>query len=256
MIMGSTLVSPLKWGPAIVPPDFDFTGNWPARSQSFRDDALLLIDLMAVTHESAVQSTGQTYNGVAQEIERLVGRNPFTREFPGKVREDISKVAVPAKPSMSAEQFSEVAALFPKLRTGDDRLRLALSRLASSLYRPGPLAVADKVIDVAIALEIMCRAGSELSYRLATRASYFLGESVEDRLATYETIRAFYSTRSSIVHGGAEHAQDAFEAGFAIARRNLSKLALEGGPSNTNEWDNFVIAGGGKWIQRESGGHH
>ena len=92
------------------------------------------------------------------------------REFAGEVREDISKMAVPVKPKMSMEQFLEAAKLFPKLRNGEDRLRLALSRLASSLYRPGPLAAADKVINVAIALEIMCRAGSELSYpALATR---------------------------------------------------------------------------------------
>ena len=85
-----------------------------------------------------------------------------------------------------------------------------------------------------------------MSYRLATRASYFLEDSAEDRLATYETVRNLYSARSSIVHGGAEHAEDAFEAGFAIARRILSKLALEGGPSNTTEWDKLVIAGGSR----------
>ena len=124
------VVSPAKWGPVIVLPDFDFSSNWPDRPESFRDDALLLIDLLAVTHESAVQSSGFTYDGVSQEIERLVGTRSFMREFAGEVREDISKMAVPVKPKMSMEQFLEAAKLFPKLRNGEDRLRLALSRLA------------------------------------------------------------------------------------------------------------------------------
>ena len=226
------VVSPAKWGPVIVPAKFDFASNWPDRPESFRDDALLLIDLIAVTHESAVQSAECSYDGVAEEIERLVGMKPFRMELPGGMPEHIYKIAAPTKPKTLAEQFLEAVTLFPKLRNGDDRLRLALSRLASSLYRPGPLAADDKVIDVVIALEMMCRAGSEVSYRVATRASYFLEESVKGRLVIYESVKTLYKTRSSIVHGRAAHTQDAFEAGFSIARRILRKLALEGGPSN------------------------
>ena len=65
------VVSPTKWGPVIVPADYDFEGNWPARSQSFREDALLLIDLMAVTHMSAVRGTGRTYKALSRKLRIL-----------------------------------------------------------------------------------------------------------------------------------------------------------------------------------------
>ena len=50
--------------------------------------------------------------------------------------------------------------------------------------------------------------------------------------------------RSSIVHGGTGDEADVLDAGFDIARRTLSKLILEGGPSNFSDWDELVIAGG------------
>ena len=170
------VVSPTKWGPVIVPADYDLEGNWPARSQSFRGDALLLIDLMAVTHMSAARSTGRTFKGVEQEVARLVGMSPFFRVSRGDVRDDLSNVVVPVTPEMSSEKFSEAERLFTKMRSDQGRLRLALSRLASSLSRSGPHAALDSIIDVAIALEAMYQVGPELTYRLATRSSYFLGE--------------------------------------------------------------------------------
>ena len=241
----AAVVSPTKWGPAIVPAEYDLEGSWPTRSPSFRNDALLLIDLMAVTHVSAVISEGVTYQDVEQEIRRLVGRSPFFRVPRGDFRDELPNVAVPVTPEMSTEGFSEAAKLFAEVRNDQGKLRLALSRLASSLSRSGPQAALDSIIDVAIALEAMYQVGPpEQTYRLATRASYFLEESPEGRTATYESVKEFYKTRSSIVHGGTGDEADVLDAGFDIARRTLSKLILEGGPSNFSDWDELVIGGG------------
>ena len=239
------VVSPTKWRPVFVHADYDIEKRtWPERSPSFRDDALLFIELIAVTHGSPVRSSGFTYDGVEQEVEHLVGRSPSFGFSRGIVRDDRSNVRVSNTPEMSTKAFVEAVRLFAKMRNEKGRLRLALSRLASSLNRTGPLGSIDSIIDVAIALELMYQPPStEITYRLMTRASCFLGESVEDRIVISENMRTFYRERSSIVHGSTEPNGKTFEAGFDVARRTLSKLVSEGGPSKTRDWDQFVIAG-------------
>ena len=46
------------------------------------------------------------------------------------------------------------------------------------------------------------------------------------------------------MHGGTGDEGDILEGGFEIARRTLTKLVLEGGPSSFSDWDELVIAGG------------
>ena len=96
-----------------------------------------------------------------------------------------------------------------------------------------------------IALEAMYQVGPpEQTYRLATRASYFLEESAESRIATYKAVRDFYKARSTIVHGGTGDEGDVLNGSLDIAWRTLTKLVLEGGPSSFTDWDELVIAGG------------
>ena len=208
----------------------------------------MIIDLLAVTHTSTVHTTGRTTSDVDQQFARLTGVSPtFRRSVTGE-RDNVSELTAPSEPEVSSEQFPIVVRLFPAIRDDEGKLRLALSRLASALSREGPLGVSDKTIDVAIALEVMYQAGSELRYKLATRASYFLEDNAGDRQATYDTISALYDLRSSTVHGRRRLRQDeegVVKGGFDIARRTLSKLALEGGPSTDKNWDKLVIEGGG-----------
>ena len=241
------VASPASWGPAIVSEGYDFEVAWPDRLRSFRDDALLFINLLSVTHGLGLQSTESTYNGVEREIERLVGNAPSFRSSRTLTRGDHSNMIVPTTPEISMEKFSEAKHLFPKMCAAPSRLHLALSRLASSLSRSGRQAVSDRIVDVAIALEAMYQVGPpEQTYRLATRASYFLEESAESRRTTHKTVRDFYKVRSTIVHGGNGSEGDVLDAGLDIARRTLTKLILEGGPSSFTDWDDLVIAGGGK----------
>ena len=244
----AAVVAPMKWGPAIVPSDYDFAGNWPSRPRSLGDDALLVIDLMAVAHDTAVQSTGRSSHRVAREVERLVGVDGFFKTLPEGVPDDLSQVRVPVRPAAVPKKLVKVAQLFVRIRNDRARLRLALSRLASSLSRSGPGAAFDKIVDVAIALELMYQAGSELTYRLGTRASWFLGGAAGDRMHTFDTIRGFYKIRSDIMHGRARDnagelraIEATYRGAFDIARRTLFRIILEGCPSNSSEWDEFVI---------------
>ena len=239
------VVSEVRWGPAIVPAGRDFEEDWPAQSETFREDALQLVELMAVAHELPVDSMGWYTIAVERRVEYLLGRIPYIfRVFSDASSSNTTNVIPSTTPVVSADRLSECVQLLSKIPQNDVVLRAALSRIASSLSRSGPHAVSDGIIDVAIALETMYQAGSELTYRLGTWASYFLEESAEDRLATYEKLKAFYKSRSDIVHGRRGGDENALKGGFQVARRTLYRLVLEGGPDGSAEWDQLVIAGG------------
>ena len=243
----AAIASPAKWGPLFVPESLDFEGNWPGRSESIRDDALLFINLLSMTHGLGLQSTEYIYSGIEQAVESLVGTAPSFGMSQMLAHEHHSNLAVPKKPQMSIAKFAEAKSLFKKVQGAPARQRLALSRLASSLSRTGPFAELDGIVDVAIALEAMYEVNPpEQTYRLATRASYFLEGCPERRVSTYETVRDFYRARSTIVHGGKGNVGQALESGLDIAQRSLTKLLLEGGPSNYAEWDELVISGAAK----------
>ena len=81
-------------------------------------------------------------------------------------------------------------------------LNLAVSRLSGSFARIGPWKLQDKILDYAIALEILYRLdSSELTYKLGTRAAFLLCRKPETRRSTFEKITDFYDIRSAIVHG-------------------------------------------------------
>ena len=152
------VISEEKWGPAIVPAGYDMEGNWPDRSETFREDALLLVDLLALTHELPVVSTGWRTSGVEREVEHLVGRVPyFSRTLRGLPGTYAVNVVSRTTPAFSPDRLSECAQLFSHMREDDVILRLALSRVASSLARTGIHMTFDRIIDLAIALEIMYR---------------------------------------------------------------------------------------------------
>ena len=113
-----------------------------------------------------------------------------------------------------------------------------VTRLAEALSRDGRIAMHDKVVDVAIALEGMYELPRwKKSRKLEARVSGFLGTDAEDRRRIAERVAALYEARSEIVHsgsGGASPFRDgaAFVTGFDLARRSLFKLLREGVPKN------------------------
>jgi len=79
---------------------------------------------------------------------------------------------------------------------------VAVRRFISSYERRLP---EDKLIDFITAFEALFlkKEEGELSYRLALRCAYFLGQNKEERKKTYEIIRDAYKVRNKIVHGKA-----------------------------------------------------
>ena len=118
-------------------------------------------------------------------------------------------------------------------------------RLAEALGRDGRVAMHDKVVDVAIALEGMYELPKwKKLRRLEERVSGFLGTDADDRRRISRSIRSLYEARSEIVHSGTGEVSPfrngaAFVTGFDLARRSLFKLLREGIPEN---WDKLGAA--------------
>ena len=66
-----------------------------------------------------------------------------------------------------------------------------------------------------------------MTYKLATRAAYYLGEDATGRNEVFEKIQSFYKIRSRIVHGRKQpkktELKKAFDEVFKLARRTLLK---------------------------------
>ena len=234
----SAVVSEVKWGPVFVPIAQDMEHGWPASSETFRDDALLLVDLLALTHELRVVSAGWRTSGVERRIERLVGRAPSFdfayRHVSG--RSDVS-LQSPTTPVVSAERVADCAQLYSKIPKDDVRLRLALSRLASSLSRTGIHAAFDKVIDVAIALEVLYEIDAPRGKgdQLSRRARHLIGRDREDNNWIKKTAKELYDLRSDIAHGALpEYSEQTYLDGLRLGRRTLAHVVQSGRPAN---WD-------------------
>ena len=231
------VVSEMKWGPAFVPAGGELEGEWPERPETFREDALVLVDLLAVTHGLPVVSTGRHTSSIEQQIEHLVGRTPFhprwLRDIAGARTLDLNPSTTP---DVSGERLSECQQLVSQMEKGDVRLRLALSRLASSLSRTGMHAALDRVIDVAIALEVMYQldASRGKGGQLSRRARDLVGRDREDKNWIKRTAEAIYRIRNDIVHGKLPNdPAQAHLDGLELARRTLTHLVRWGLPS---EW--------------------
>ncbi len=231
------VVSEVKWGPAIVPAGYDMKANWPDRSKTFRDDALLLVDLLAVTHGLPVVSTGRHTKVVERQVEHLVGRIPLFRSW--MLRDlsgvDTSNVNSSTTPTVSEDRLSDCAQLLSKMDKDDVILRLALSRLSSSLSRIGMHAAFDRIIDVAIALEVMHQldASRGKGSQLSRRARNLVGQNRKDRNWIRRTAESIFKMRNDIAHGRLpEDTSQAHLDGLELARRTLAHLVRCGRPSD------------------------
>ncbi len=124
------------------------------------------------------------------------------------------------------EDFREFWIRFKSLNIQNyPSLDLAIRRFNFSYDRKLP---EDKLMDLIIAFEaLFLPERDELSYRLALRCAYFLGENAEERTRIFEVIIGAYAIRSRIIHG--DHAQS--KSINKILRRlglgSLTELVIE-----------------------------
>ena len=126
-------------------------------------------------------------------------------------------------------------------------IELATHRIVASFgLAAGMFGLEDRILDVAIALEIMYGPfdGGEITHKLRTRAAWLLGTSPDDRWTIVEQMKTFYKARSAIVHGSAktdrEKLEQALPLGRDLAHRTLTTLLMQG---PVLDWDKLVVGG-------------
>ena len=227
------LVRHFKWGPALVrgepliPTEHDYEyGNRFLESESVIELLSLFAGLpfQIVAHHSRAEQWFYDLLGDGLDL----GSHYFMRSpvdsAPGQGNEIGSGKRRP---------FQDVVGLWAKFAEEDrKRARLVASRLSGALSRKGSLALEDRILDVAIALEILY--AMTRRDELANWAGVLLEDDKRDREETRLKVEALHDCRTAIVHdlsdsGRGEASEDVYSSGFEIARRSLVMHLNRGG---------------------------
>ena len=223
------LISPFRWRPV-----FRRRGsvNEPPRCppERFLPDAGTFLDLLAVSHAAPVLPLASISGCIDRAAARLFGVGSQGPGFYQKWAAD-GLDGFDECPVLRPSAFQDAREAFrDRASARFQRLAPIVGRLAVALARDGRLAINDKVVDVAIALEGMYELPRwKKLIRLEHRVSGFLGTAAEEVPRIKENLRMLYETRSDIVHGGS--ARGVLRSGKA--RRSSRVSNLLGGRSSS-----------------------
>ena len=225
------IVRPFRWRPEIR--RRGRVNEQVASSPPFFREAATLPDLMAVSHATPVVPLAALWNRIDGSAGRLVGRETqspgFYQSWPALGFSGFDEC-----PAMSPAALAEAKVAFGNRESPRfARMMPILKRLSEALVRNGRFALADKVVDVAIALERMyVQDEANIGRKLRSRTSRLLGTDAASEERIREHVKELYDVRSEIVHNRLrcltqERVHSAFENGFDLARRSLFKLLCE-----------------------------
>ena len=243
----TVLVSELRWGPIIISSaGRTLKDPWPVKMTPTCDhNPILLIALLAVTLSrplSVVANALRAEPWVDDFLNQPGGGGTYFD--PGNWMDPRRGAEISAEDARLAEQILKDWDTFAD--AGRDTLALAITRLSASLSRIGPLAQQDRVLDISIALEILCRLDrDEITYKLSTRVGWYLGSDTGERLRIKKTISDFYGFRSDIVHGRHTNKptrnREMHGETFDVARKTLLKHLSTGRMPNDQHWNEIVM---------------
>ncbi|MCY3546912.1 MAG: hypothetical protein OXH49_08520 [Gemmatimonadetes bacterium] len=235
------MLSPIPWRLTLGPHDEerDLPLDWGG---SFFADARTFIQLLAIAHGVPVVPLTEIGYCVHRTALHLLGQ-PHYHSSTIPTAWKLSFGRLPRPSEIDDEAFGEAKGILLALEDrhpGD--LEPVVTRLAQAVARSGQYAAADRILDLAIALEQMYRQGWTGSQTLAARAAWFLGSDGKTRRRVFDDVRQFYKTRSDIIHArntpSAKRAEEASNSGFDVARRSVFKLLRQGQPS---DWTGIVL---------------
>ena len=149
--------------------------------------------------------------------------------------------------SFEAEHADNLRELLQNWANGDGIAGRALRRLVPSAVRSGRFRLEDSILDLSIALEMMYSIDNEMTYKLGTRAGYFVGYDAEERNRIFAVVKQLYDRRSDIVHGRRTNRRTfelVYSDGFEVARDSLFKLLRTEIVGDRNQfWNDLVMAG-------------
>ena len=108
-------------------------------------------------------------------------------------------VAFPTDVAAIKHAFEQLAAF-----AEEDSLTRAIDRLGRSRLAVHPV---DRALDLGMAAEIVLmhdqsRSNTEITYKIASRAAWLLGEGADQRAEIFDQIKQLYAARSTAVHSG------------------------------------------------------
>ena len=206
----AVLVRSLEYGPGVAPPDDDYglpvvqisyrfpAEHWIDLERWFEDR--LLVDLLSIATRFPLLSRTRHVRlpGWAEDIDP---------NFAHGIQQSAGYASDvwPAGHDLSTDDVASFLEMARGWRTYADRpdaMNLATRRLAGSFSRPGGrFGLEDRILDVAISLEVLY--GGTTGHKLALRAAALLGdgETTGEQQRIYDQARSFYDVRNRIVHG-------------------------------------------------------
>ncbi len=146
----------------------------------------------------------------------------------------------PIDGAAAALSNTSIRRLLAALDHTDARTRLAAARWKKSLT---PAAITDQWIDLRIALEALLLSdgtNQQLSYTLAARGAWLLGENAADRREAWRILRSAYAAASRLVHGGRPKHNDRTLLVDAqrLCRKAILRVVHEG---QVQDWDGLIL---------------
>ena len=143
--------------------------------------------------------------------------------------------------SVRSPPETKIADVLSALEATDTRTRLSASRWRKSLLPLGDLP--DRFIDLRIALEALLLpdgTDQQLSYTVAVRGAWFMGEDAAGRRKAWKTLREAYKVASKLVHGGRVKPGDEvlLEDARRLCRNGLLRVLREG---QVRDWNGLIL---------------
>ena len=237
------IVRDFRWGPAVFKGPHNDTKIFV-----FKNDVQQIFDLLEIVIARRLRPVAQcdrVEDWIADILPTLdhAGMSyPFGHSKIG-ARDDIDQLGSVELSQEEKSEYGVALASFLQNSQHEKKFSIPISRLGNSLRRRGSLVKEDELIDAAIALEALYEVeGAELTNKLSTRAAWFLGKNVDQRMEIHKEVKDIYNARSRVVHGRNVRAQDTEMAdrAFDLARRTLMKRVRSHELSKTN-WDKIVL---------------
>ena len=229
-----------RWRPSFYRAGYERPRD-PHDPGPFHRRARVFLDLLAVAHAAPVLPLVELSHRIDRSGGRLLGREGGDLGWYQRGHSARAFNGFEATPELEREALADAREAFGN-RASERYRRMApvVGRLAEALARDGPFAVADRVLDVGIALERMYVLDEgKISRKLRNRAARYLATDAAGQESVRKIALEFYDVRSDIVHNRLhrltpERVHAAFRKGFDIARRSLFKLLREGPPEDWN----------------------
>ncbi len=200
----SVFVRDLKWGPGVAPGSDGQNAEMAEISHSFPYGVETVVILLSIASRCPLATSARHIRAPAwmheiHTISRFGGWSSATLRLDGWWEEQ-------ALSSEAEDRFERLMAAWPRFQFASDRehdaFMLAVWRLWRSFSRIGGWELQDRILDYAIALEILYRPDkNEVTYTLSTRAAWLLGKTPQQRRTIFDKVTRFYAIRSGIVHG-------------------------------------------------------